>query len=32
MTLVIASLTSIGLYVIFQKLLDVNLPKNMFGF
>jgi putative tricarboxylic transport membrane protein len=32
MTLVIASLTSIGLYVIFQKLLEVNLPKNMFGF
>jgi putative tricarboxylic transport membrane protein len=32
MTLLIASLTSGGLYVIFQLLLGVNLPVNMFGF
>ena len=32
MTLLIATLTSGGLYVIFQILLGVNLPKNMFGF
>ncbi len=32
MTLVIALMTSVGLYVIFQILLEVNLPKNMFGF
>lgn len=32
MTLLIASLTSGGLYVIFQLLLRVNLPVNMFGF
>jgi putative tricarboxylic transport membrane protein len=32
MTLLIASITSISLYVIFQVLLKINLPKNMFGF
>jgi hypothetical protein len=32
MTLLIALITSVALYVIFQKLLEVNLPKNMFGF
>lgn len=32
MTLLIASATSGGLYVIFQLLLEVNLPKNLFGF
>ncbi len=32
MALLIAMMTSIGLYIIFQKLLEVNLPKNMFGF
>ena len=32
MTLLIASMTSFGLYVIFQVLLEVNLPKNMLGF
>jgi len=31
-TFLIALMTSVGLYVIFQKLLEVNLPKNMFGF
>lgn len=32
MTLLIALITSVALYVVFQKLLEVNLPKNMFGF
>jgi len=32
MTFLIASLTSGGLYVIFQLLLGVKLPLNMFGF
>jgi len=32
MTLLIATLTPAGLFVIFQLLLGVNLPKNMFGF
>ena len=32
MTLLIALITSVGLYVIFRVLLEVNLPKNMFGF
>ena len=32
LTLLIAVLTSGGLYVIFQLLLEVNLPKNLFGF
>jgi len=32
MTLLIASLTSGGLFVIFHLLLGVTLPKNMFGF
>lgn len=32
MTVSVALLTTVGLYVIFQVLLTVGLPKNMFGF
>lgn len=32
MTLGVALGTSVALYVIFQILLEVNLPKNVFGF
>ncbi len=31
-TVTVAALTTIGLYVIFQVLLTIGLPKNMFGF
>ncbi len=32
MTLGVGIGTSVGLYVLFQILLEVNLPKNVFGF
>jgi hypothetical protein len=31
-TVSIALFTTLGLYVIFQVLLTIGLPKNMFGF
>ena len=31
-TLLVAVLNSVGLYVVFQRLLGVNLPMNRFGF
>jgi putative tricarboxylic transport membrane protein len=32
MTVFVALFTTVGLYVIFQVLLTIGLPKNMFGF
>jgi hypothetical protein len=32
MTLMVAVLTTASLYIIFQTLLTIGLPKNMFGF
>ena len=32
LSLVVALLASVSLYVIFQVMLEVSLPKNMFGF
>lgn len=32
MTLMVAVLTTAALYIIFQTLLTIGLPKNMFGF
>jgi putative tricarboxylic transport membrane protein len=32
MTLSVAFFTTVGLYLIFQVLLTIGLPKNMFGF
>jgi putative tricarboxylic transport membrane protein len=32
MSLAVALLASVSLYLIFQVMLEVNLPKNMFGF